>query len=394
MTTPPPPPLHLPRHDAVALAGLARDCVASGLPRRALLVRLSRLPPELAGERHQRQLRDALAPVLRPMRSQIFHLPCGDLIAVSPPPGDHLRLVRTTLRRLLPDLPAAEFLPELTLPLQSAALLAVVEASLGLGGPEAGETAAEAEASEAPPLPPPPAAELDAAERGLAFADIAAFLRCTGLWRFAMGDDAPERMRTEFRPHLGDLSRALLPGHDVFRCPWSRRRFRALAERRMLAALGHPAEVRRLGALSLPLGLAAATSPEFLRLEGLLGPAGRRRLLVSLSPEDVLAEPREAAELARFARLRGWSLGLDAAQAELLPLLAPRRANFALARLRFGAELLSGPPETRAALDAALPPDRSRLLLDGADRASALGWAWHRGITLFAGRLFERRGAA
>ncbi len=61
-------------------------------------------------------------------------------------------------------------------------------------------------------------------------------------------------------------------------------------------------------------------------------------------------------------------------------------------RLRFRPTLLSASPAARAALDAALPADRSALLLAGADCAAAVGWAWQRGVSLFQGRLVEPRG--
>lgn len=379
-----PAPAFVATQDALALAALARDCAASGSERRALVVRLSRLPAELREPRHQRQLRDALAPMLRPTRGRVYELPGGDVVAVAPPPGDHLDHARATLLRLLPDLPPGEFFPELRLPEQSAALLAAVEDALGLAA-AAGPDGAE---NEDGPAPPP--AELDAAERALASADISSFLRVSGLWRFGAEGATPERLRGEIRVHLRDLAGALLPGFSLDASSEARRRFRAAAERRLLADLARPHEARALGAVSLPLSLAAATSPEFLRLEAALGAEGRKRLLVCLDPADVFADPSGVATLLAFARLRGWALGLDDAEPDVFPLL--RHGAFALARLRFRPSLLSGPAGARAALDAALPADRSAVLLSGADGAAAVGWAWQRGISLLHGRVVEARG--
>ncbi len=297
------------------------------------------------------------------------------------------------MRRLLPDVPPDLIFPELRLPAQSAALLATVEAALGFAAatPPPAATAPFAEEDD---RPPPPAAELDAAERALHSADISSFLRGSGLWRFCSeAGAAPERVRHETRVHLADLAQVLLPGFSLAASAEARARFRAAAERRLLADLARPPGPLRAGApgFSLPLGLTAATSPEFHRLEATLGPEGRKRLLVCLDPAEVFADPEGVAALAAFARIRGWSLGLDDAEPEALPLL--RHAGFALVRLRFRPSLLSASPAARAALDAALSADRSALLLAGADCASAVGWAWQRGASLFQGRLVEPRGA-
>jgi len=373
--------------DAVELAALARDCVVSQTERRALIIRLSRLPTEFRGERHQRQLREALQPVLRATRTRVFELPGGDLVAVAAPPAPHLGEARAVMARLLPDFAPAEFLPELRLPLQSAALLAAIEEALGLA---AGEAEADLSATG---LPPPPE-ELDGAERALATADISPFLRATGVWRFGPEDEAPLRLWDELRAHLGDLARELLPGYALGAAPEAAHRFRAAAERRMLADLARPPRPRTLAALSLPLSLAAATSAEFFRLEHALGPVGRRGLLVCLPPADLLADPSGVEELGRFARLRGWTLGLDDAEPELFPVLAPRRVRHGVVRLRFRAALLAAPSRERAAIDAALPEARETIVVGGADTAGAIAWAWQRGITRFAGRMVEARGGA
>ena len=83
--------------DAMALATLARDCVTSGVERRALHVRLSLVPARLREPRHERMVREALAPMLRPTRARLYELPGGDLVALSPPPGEHLDEVRRNL---------------------------------------------------------------------------------------------------------------------------------------------------------------------------------------------------------------------------------------------------------------------------------------------------------
>ncbi len=70
---------------------------------------------------------------------------------------------------------------------------------------------------------------------------------------------------------------------------------------------------------------------------------------------------------------------------------APGRAP-GLLRLAFHPRFLTAGEALREAFAAALPEDRSRLVLLGADTPAAIAWAWQHRITLFVGRLFENRG--
>jgi hypothetical protein len=120
-----------PRHgDALALAHLVRDAVAAGAEREALHLRLSRLAPQLRFGHHQRLVEEALAPVLRPARSRLFSLPNGDLVAVSPPQGEHLQEAQRVLSTLLGGGAGAALL---ALPRDAVALMSAVEDALGLG---------------------------------------------------------------------------------------------------------------------------------------------------------------------------------------------------------------------------------------------------------------------
>ena len=367
-----PPDAVAPLRDAVALAALARECAASGVERRALHLPFSRLPPELREARHRRLLDDTVAPLLRPTRARVFELPGGDLVALSPPPGEHLVAVRDALARLLP---AGFELALLRLPAEAAALLAVVEEALGLdGGPDA-------------PVPPArdPAtpAALAGALRTLGTADVSAHLRRRPVCRLPLGAAEPEPERQEIRIATAELGALLLPGTEPGPA------FAEAAERRMLAALARPEEVRALGPMALPLALATLDSPEFLRLEGALGPRGRPLLDVAVPLADALEEPAHFAFARRFAAARGWTLGLDAVPPAALAALPLGRLGFPLIRLRFVPDLLRADAGSRAALDAALPEDRASLVLLGADTPAAIAWGWQRGVTRFTGRLMR-----
>jgi hypothetical protein len=370
--------------EALALANLVRDSVASGIERHALHVRFSALPARLREPRHQRQMDDALAPLLRPTRARRFELPGGDIVVVSPPPGAHLDTVRATLARLVPEVPLDTLAPHLRLPAQAAVLLSAVEQVLGLAG---------APEEPAPPLGPPPLpAALDAALRALTGADVAAAQRRRGVWRLAQGQEEAQREWVEVRTHLPDLAERLLPGAALAACPASAQAFRRAVERRLLADLARPEEVRGLPATCLPLALGSVTEAEALRLDGALGPAGRQSLAICVPLADALADPGGFARARRLAQARGWRLGLDRLEPEQMAALNPAALAPGLLRLAFHPRFLSGDEALREAFAAALPEDRSRLVLLGADTPAAIAWAWQHGITLFVGRLFETRG--
>lgn len=374
-----------PMRDAMALATVARECVTSGVERRVLYLRLALLPARLREPRHLRMVREALAPVLRPTRARLYELPGGDLAVLSPPPGEHLEEVRRTLSRLMPEIAAETLLPTLRLPAEAARLLTLVEAALGLDG-----TSAPAP-EPASGSPPPSGAEMDAALRALATSNLASFLRRQTIWRLASGDEQAQAVWTELRPHVADVAAALLPGRSLAGSPGYARRFRHAAERRMLADLARPQEARALGEACLPLGLGAVTEAEFLRLDAVLGPQGRGHLVVCVAAEELLADPAGFALVHDLSQRRGWRLGLDEMEPALLPLLPAHRLDLPMLRLRFRPELLSGDGAARAAWDAALPADRSRVVLLGADTPAAIAWAWQRGITHFTGRVLEAR---
>lgn len=374
-----------PMRDAMALATLARECVTSGVERRALYLRLSLLPARLREPRHLRMVREALAPVLRPTRARLYELPGGDLAVLSPPPGEHLEEVRRSLSRLMPEIAAETLLPTLRLPAEAARLLTLVEAALGLDG------ASTPAPDPAPGSPPPSGAEMDAALRAMATSNLASFLRRQTVWRLASGDEQAQPVWTELRPHVPDVAAALLPGRSLAAAPGYARRFRHAAERRMLAELARPQEARALGEACLPLGLGAVTEVEFLRLDAVVGPQGRGHLVVCVPAEELLADPAGFALVHDLSQRRGWRLGLDEMEPALLPLLPAHRLDLPMLRLRFRPELLSGDAAMRAAVDAALPADRSRVVLLGADTPVAIAWAWQRRITHFTGRVLDAR---
>lgn len=373
-----------PQADALALAILVRECVTSGVERRALHLRLSVLPEELREPRHRRMIDETLAPLTRPTRARRFDMPGGDLVIMSPPPGEHLEEVHAALCRLLPETPDGPLSVTMRLPAEAARLLAVVEGAMGLVLRHTPSPSSDA-------LPPPSAAALDAALRNLATADLAAALRSHPIWRLGPGQATPIHLWTETRVHLPDLMERLLPDASLAGAPALGRIFRRAAERRLLADLARPQAVRAMEPTCLPLALGSVTETEALRLGAALGPQGRARLIICVPVSDVLADPAGAALAARLARERGWTLGLDELDPWHLARVDLRALAPGLIRLRFRAEWLAGSAAERAALDAALPEDRAQVVLMGADVPIAIAWAWQRGITTFTGKVLDAR---
>lgn len=359
--------------DALALAQLVREAVAAEVPRQALHLRLSRLAPRMRRGHHRRLLREALEPALRPVRSRLFELPNGDLVAVAPPGGRHLREAEGVLAILLGEEAAETPLHAvLDLPRDAAALLAAVEDSLG-----------------PPPAPRPrPApgagftpADLAALEGALRGAGLARFLRRCPVCRLARGGEGPVLEWEEWRLAWPELRAEMAPALDPGAAPWLARRLRRLLDRRLLAELARPEEARRRGPLGPCLAAASLGEAEFLRLDALLDGATRAATVLALPAEDALAAPEDFAFARDFARARGYRLALDLPGPELLAACPPDRMGVALLRLPWSAGL--------AALAPALPP--GRVVLTGADRAAAIGWGWEAGVTLFEGRLLRPR---
>ncbi|NOG70147.1 hypothetical protein [Roseicella sp. DB1501] len=366
--------------DALALAQLVREAVAAEVPRQALHLRLSRLAPTLRRGHHHRLLREALEPALRPLRSRLFELPNGDLVAIAPPGGRHLRDAEAVLAVVLgEDMLADSGLHALLdLPRDAAALLAAVEAALG-----------PPPAAPLPALPPADftPGDLASLEQVLHAASLARFLRPRPVCRLDRGAEAPEPAWEEWRLAWPELRAVIAPEADPAAAPWLARRLRRLLDRRLLAELMRPGE-RPGGAGPGPLGLCLAArtlgEAEFLRLDARLDPALRAATVLALPAEDALADAEGFAFARDFARARGYRLALDLPDPALVPALRPAlspEGGVELLRLAWSPAL--------AALAPALP--HGRVVLTGADQAAAIGWGWEAGVTLFEGRLLQPR---
>ncbi|MBR0674540.1 hypothetical protein, partial [Neoroseomonas soli] len=229
-------------------------------------------------------LREALEGPRRTSRARIFDLPRGGLAALEAPPAHHLAEARDAIAAMLEERESAGAIALLRLPEQAAAVLAAVEESLGLA-------AAVRAAVPQPAGRAPDGRAIAHAERALLSADLTAFLRRRKVCRLTPGGGAPEPLWEDRRIDLGDVRDALLSGCDLALAPALARRLRRSLDRRLLAGLTRPEELRAIGPLCLSLGTEAVTSAEFLRLDALWPAALRGALTVAVAAEEAAADP-------------------------------------------------------------------------------------------------------
>ena len=225
-------------------------------------------------------------------------------------------LLRQTLdgiEALLQDAPLdAPGIPELvamyTLPADGPALLRDARA----GAPRE-EPAPKPDApapGPGPVLAPLDPAALHQAEQGLAGADVARFARRRAVCR--LGRSGMQHAWDDRFLSVPELIDAVAPGRSAHTGTWLLRRLTRLLDRRMLALLCHPDELRGAGPFSLTLNVSTLLSPDFLRFDAALTPGLRGRVVVDLLPVDVLADPSAFVFARNFARARSYRVGLGA----------------------------------------------------------------------------------
>jgi hypothetical protein len=322
-----------------ALRGLVRDCAASGVERRVLLLCTDLLPQWLTQPHHLRLMRDALDPLLSAERARLHDLPTGRL-AVS-----WRGLAPALLQRSLDALEhllgagcigpaAARSLVRLfDLPHDGGELLAAA-------GHEDHAEAARPHWRAVPaasPRVPLDAATLAAMERHLAAADMTRFARREPVhWL----DGGQVRLAWERRTlSIAELADTLAPGCDIQADAWLFRRLTRVLDSRMLALLSAPFELRGAGPFSLNLNVGSILGPEFLRFDSVLPGGLRGQVVLEMQPADVLADPAAFAFARGFAHARGYRLLLRGVTAKSLPLLCLPPMELDFVQLRWSPDL-------------------------------------------------------
>lgn len=361
------------------LTTLVRDCSVSDVPRRVLLLRTDLLPERLSRPHHIRLAHESLDPLMGADRARRYDL-AHDRVAISWR-GDaaaRLRLVLDALEHLMLDAPLdAPSLPELVrlfdLPRDGAALLAV---SSRLSA--SAQRAQDAEAIEAAPAPLPPLdpRAIEVMEGQLASASVARFTRRRMVCRMGASTFSPA-WETRFLS-IGELIAELAPGRNPYANIWLFRRLTRVLDRRMLALLSSPAELRGAGPFSLNLNVGGILSPEFLRFDAALPAALRGHAVLDLHPADVMADLPSYRFARAFARARGYRVLLRALSPTLIGMLDLPALDLDFVELRWEPGL--------AGLDPArLQAGTARWVLARVDEPEALRWGVKAGIGLFQG---------
>jgi hypothetical protein len=360
--------------DAERLIALAHGCASAAIERRCLLLHLSCLPADLAKPHHLRLAREAIGALLAADRAQVFTLPNHDIAVVwRGQAALALADARAAVGRLFADSPSESIDPAalcqvLELPADMGRLLELVDASLS--------TAPAASPGEA--AQPLDAAGLARLEATLVRAVVA---RCARRGQvLALDPSGVFQPAWETRTlSVDELAAELAPGRAARADPWLFARLTRTLDRRMLALLADPNELRAAGPFGLDLNVASLLAPEFLRFDAVLPQGLRGHVTLGLLPADILADPAAFLFARDFAHTRGYRLMLRLPDPDLLALLPLERMGLDLLQLAWSRRLLTVHPGL-------LEPVASRLLLTHADSAESVAWGRVQGIRLYAGR--------
>jgi len=175
------------------------------------------------------------------------------------------------------------------------------------------------------------------------------------------------------------LSAELVPNRAVRADPWLFARLTRILDRRLLALLADPNELRNAGPFGLDVNVASVLAAEFLRFDSALPQGLRGRVTLGLLPGDILADPAAFLFARDFARARGYRLMLRLDAADLLTVMPIDRLGLDLLQLHWSRQLLTVHP-------ALLEPVAARVVLTLADSAESVSWGRVQGIRLFSGR--------
>jgi hypothetical protein len=357
-----------------ALIELLRQTELSGTQRRALLLHTDRLPPALAKPHHQRLARDAIAGLASADRAQHFELSRNRVAIVwRHRGGRELETALACLGHLLADLPPDQALAPgqlvtlYDLPEQAAWLMDEVADRVGQGR-------AKSEATT-----PLDVESLAGLEQRLAQAEISRFIRWRPVQR--IGEGPPVQVWQERYVAAYDIAANLCPDIKIKADPWLFRRLTRSFDRRMLAALSGPQDLRSTGPFALHLNLATILAPEFLRFDAALPTHLRGEVTLNLSAADVLADAAGFLFARNFLRARSYKLLLRQGSPALLALFDVAAAGLDYVHIAYTPELASDVASLRLLLPPGVTP-----ILTGVVAPSAMEWARAHGFTLVRGQ--------
>jgi hypothetical protein len=218
---------------------------------------------------------------------------------------------------------------------------------------------------------------LDTIETRLAAANVARFARRRLVCRLDSGGFSTA-WEARFLS-VKELVEELCPGRDAFAEPWLIRRLTRLLDRRMLALLSSPPELREAGPFALDLNISGILSPEFLRFDHGLPSRLRGQTVLNLDPADVMGDLSTFRFASAFARARGHRVMLRNVTPPLLSLLNLGALDLDFAELRWSPSLQGFDP-------VGLRAGSARWVLARANEVDAVRWGRAAGIGLFQGK--------
>jgi hypothetical protein len=365
--------------DAHALATTLRACAVAEIERRGLLLRLTRVPPTVLRPVHRQRVRVAVEPLLSADRARLFCLADGSLVVVwRGAATQRLEQAMRSLKMLFADLPSglaerADMINLVSLPQDNAMLLQAIEESLAAIMPRRA-------APRVMPDHPLDIAALSGLEQALAHADVAHFARRRTVC--SVGGDGTMRLHWEKRTlSISEVASTLVPDYNPRLDPWLFRRLTRTLDRRMLALLSHPEELRQAGPFALDMNITSILSSYFLRFDSALPGGLRGHVVLQVQPADVMADPPSFVFARDFARTRGYKLLLRDIDADLLPVFPLDALGFDFLQLRWSDQL-----ETldRITIEEAAG-ETTRVILGGVAEKEAIAWGIQAGIGLFSG---------
>lgn len=375
-------------NSAVALSVAVRDAVALGEERIVLTLRFSALPRARRLGTQADLLRASWEPLNSTARVRSFKLPGGDLVALGlPHAAADLEYHHQVLFSMLEEEEASRAVQILRLPAQAAAVLDIVHDSLGF------TTALGAMGLQASEGGQPDGAAIAAAERAMAGVDISTFVRRQRVMWLKPGGANTRLMWEDLRVKLAEICERLMQSADLALPKAFAERLIGAIDARQISNLARPQELRDMRPIALPLRVESIFSPAFLKLDALIPPSQRQKLLIAFSAGDVLADGGQFILARSFLQARGYPLILEASGPLAVAVLPSLRAGFSYLRLVWSDDFPAIVSGADALMRDTLANPAEHVLLAGADTPAAIAWGWEAGIRMFQGRLIESQRA-
>lgn len=375
-------------NSAVALSVAVRDAVALGEERIVLTLRFSALPRARRLGTQADLLRASWEPLNSTARVRSFKLPGGDLVALGlPHAAADLEYHHQVLFSMLEEEEASRAVQILRLPAQAAAVLDIAHDSLGF------TTALGAMGLQASEGGQPDGAAIAAAERAMAGVDISTFVRRQRVMWLKPGGANTRLMWEDLRVKLAEICERLMQSADLALPKAFAERLIGAIDARQISNLARPQELRDMRPIALPLRVESIFSPAFLKLDALIPPSQRQKLLIAFSAGDVLADGGQFILARSFLQARGYPLILEASGPLAAAVLPSLRAGFSYLRLVWSDDFPAIVSGADALMRDTLANPAEHVLLAGADTPAAIAWGWEAGIRMFQGRLIESQRA-